>query len=263
MVASRSVEGVGGHDVRVELRAGVEVVVVGGDAGRAELPRRLGRELAEGDADLHAELGHLAHGLEHLGELRVVLGDALPGRAHAEAGAAVGAGALGRLEDACDRRQRLALEAGGVVGALGAVGAVLAAAAGLDAHQGAELDLVLGPVGAIDLARPGDQVEEGQVVEGPQRGQVGSGHKGPTLARTGRPRQGREGASISKGPCDFRGFRIGRRCRRGAGVSHGGRKRAEGGRVFARRRGGHGGLKPEDRQWSSQMEFGNEERVRH
>jgi len=170
------VEGVGGDDVGVELGAGVEVVVVGGDAGGAELAGGLGGELAEGDADFHAELGDFADGFEDLGELGVVLGDASPRGAHAEAGAAVGAGALGGLEDAGERREGFAVEAGVVVGALGAVGAVLAAAAGLDAHEGAELDFVVGPVEAVGFARLLDEVEEGQVVKSAEGGKVVSRH---------------------------------------------------------------------------------------
>ncbi len=95
---------------------------------------------------------------------------------------------VGGLQDAGQRGKRLALQAGLVVGALGAVGAVLAASAGLDAHEGAELDLVPGPVGAVGLAGLRDKVEEGQFVEDAEGAQVVS-HEGVTLARKGCLRQ--------------------------------------------------------------------------
>ena len=151
--------------------------------GGAKLPRGLGRQLAERDADFHAELA-TSRTVSSTGlNFGVVLRHALPRRAHAEARAAVGPGALRRGQDRRQRRQRLLLQAGVVMGALGAVGAVLAAAAGLDAHQRAELHLVLRPVGAIGLARLLDQVEERQVVKGAEGGQVVSRHEAPTLAR--------------------------------------------------------------------------------
>jgi len=83
---------------------------------------------------------------------------------------------MGGLQNAVERQERLLGEAGVVVGALRAVGAVFAAAAGLDAHEGAELHLVLRPVPAIGFARLGDQVEEGLVVQGAEGRQVVSRH---------------------------------------------------------------------------------------
>ena len=67
-------------------------MIVGGDAGVAELVGFLGAEFAEGDADFHAERGDVADDIEHLLKLRGAAAHALPGGAHAEAG---GTGVLG------------------------------------------------------------------------------------------------------------------------------------------------------------------------
>ena len=61
--------------------------------------------------------------------------------------------------------QLLPLDRGLVAGRLRAVGAILGTATGLDAQQGAELDLVLGPVFLVN--RPGlfQEVEEWLVID--------------------------------------------------------------------------------------------------
>ena len=179
-------EGVGGDDLRVKLRAGVEIVIVGGDARLAELPRRLGRELPERDADLHAELGS-PRGPSRAPSANFASCSVTPRQAAPMQKRVL---PLARARSAVSRMrasgsERLALQAGVVVGALGAVGAILAAAAGLDAQQRAELHLVLRPVGAIDLARLRDQVEERQLVKRAEGSQVVAGHETPTLARMG------------------------------------------------------------------------------
>jgi hypothetical protein len=170
------VEGVGRDDAGIKFRAGVDVVIVGGDPGGAELARGLGREFAKRDADFHAELAHGADRFEDRLELGVVLRDAAPCRAHAEAGAAVGPCALGGFEDAVEWKERLLFEAGVVMGALGTVGTILAATAGLDTQERAKLHLMLRPVSAISLAGLLKQVEKGQVVKRAEGGQVVSRH---------------------------------------------------------------------------------------
>ena len=89
MVSRRSWKGVRGDDLGVILGRGVDVVIVSGDAGFLELARFGRAELAERDADFHAELADFADGAEHLLELRVALAHAFPRRAHAEAGRAI------------------------------------------------------------------------------------------------------------------------------------------------------------------------------
>jgi hypothetical protein len=176
-------KGVGRDDLRVKLRAGIEIMVVRRNPGGPELARGLGRELPQRDAHLHAELGHLAHRLEHRLEFRIVLRHALPRRAHAKARAAIDASALGGCQDRGQRRERFPLQAGVVMGALRAISAILRAPARLDAHQRAKLHLMLRPMRAISLPRPRHQVKERQRIERPKRSQVVSQHEAPTLPR--------------------------------------------------------------------------------
>ena len=139
-------------------------MVVGGEAGFLELARLVVAELAEGDADLHAELRNLADGFEHGFEFAIAFADAFPGGAHTEAGGAVFLGALRDREDLIAGHERLFFESGIVVGALGAVAAILAATAGFHAEQGAKLDFVFRPEFQEHAAAFLDEVEEGAAV---------------------------------------------------------------------------------------------------
>ena len=140
-------------------------MIVGGHACFLELASLLVTELAEGDADLHAELAHLADGLEHRLETAVAGFHTLPRRAHAEAGGAALAGLLGKRKDLVASHELSGLHAGVIAGALGAVGAVLAASARLHAQQGAELDIILVPILQMDRAGALDQVEKRAAVD--------------------------------------------------------------------------------------------------
>src|SRR5204862_3033283 len=82
-------ERVRADDLGIEFRRGVDVVIVSGDAGFLELARLGERELAERDADFHAELAHFADRAEHLLKLRVAITHALPRRTHAKARRAI------------------------------------------------------------------------------------------------------------------------------------------------------------------------------
>ena len=123
----------GRDDPVVVLRAGVEVVVVGGEpCFRQSLGLLIG-EHARGDAGFHAHASHPTHHLEHGLEGRAIA-NLPPGPAHAEP---VGTGFLGSpcpLQHRCNLH--LSFEGRNVtavVNRLGAVGTVLLAAAGFDA----------------------------------------------------------------------------------------------------------------------------------
>ena len=131
-----------------------------------------GPDLAERNADFHAELADFADGLEDLLEFRGAVADALPRRAHAKAGGALRAGAVRSGEDVVERQETFALEAGGVVGALGAVAAVFATAAGLDAEEAATLDFRAAPMLQMDGAALRDEIEERLLIEGAESGQL-------------------------------------------------------------------------------------------
>src|SRR5262249_39715924 len=125
--------GARGDDLAVELRRGVEIVVVVVEAGIFQPPRLRTGQHAERRAGLEPErLDALAPRAHSIGGavLRIA-----PGRAHAEAARA---GALRRLRLGDDRRrvhQLLGLHARLVVRALRTIGAVLRAAAGLDRQE--------------------------------------------------------------------------------------------------------------------------------
>lgn len=134
------VVGAGCDDGGVELARGVEVVVVGSQAGVLELLGLVLVDHAEGHADLHA---HRAHARDHLldvFEACLAAAHVAPGGAHAEPGAAVVLGDAGGLEYVVDGAHLGGFEAGAVPGGLCAVRAVFAAAAGLDVHQRTHLD---------------------------------------------------------------------------------------------------------------------------
>ena len=125
--------GTGGDDLAVEIRRGVEVVVVIVEAGLFQLLRLRFGQHAERHAGLEAKgfdpLDHRANSVEI-----AILGRA-PGGAHAKAaGAGIACGTrLG--EHLVERHQLLGIHAGVVMGALRTIGAVLGAAAGLDREQ--------------------------------------------------------------------------------------------------------------------------------
>ena len=115
------------------------VVVV--EAGVGQLVGLLPGQHAERDAGLHAaDVLHRPHQFGHLAALGI--GGAAPGRTHAEARRAGGAGLGRRVHHIRLRQQPVGVQAGIVVDALGAVLAVLRTAPGLDAEQGADLHLV-------------------------------------------------------------------------------------------------------------------------
>ncbi len=77
----------GGDDFAVVFLAGVEVVIVGVEAGGGKAVGLVGREHAEGGADLEAHAVDGADEVEDVVEF-VVIADVTPGRTHAEARAA-------------------------------------------------------------------------------------------------------------------------------------------------------------------------------
>ncbi len=157
--------GVCGDDVGVVLGGGVEVVVVGGDAGIAELYGFIGAEFAEGYADFHAEFRDVADDVEDLIEALCAAADTTPSSAHAEAGGAGSGGGLCAFEDVAFSHEAFGFDAGFVAGGLCAVGAVFGAPAGFDGEEGAELDFGLGPVLLVDFTGFLDEIEEGEGVE--------------------------------------------------------------------------------------------------
>ena len=129
------------------LGAGVEVVVVGGEAGLGQALGLGVGEHAGGDAGLQAQLAHAPHHLEH-GLKGGAVADFAPGPAHAEA---LGAGVLGGpgpFQHGGHLQVGAAVEVAAVVHGLGAVGAVLLAAAGFHTEEGGQLH----PVPRIGLA---------------------------------------------------------------------------------------------------------------
>jgi hypothetical protein len=156
-------QGVGGDHPAVEVGCGVEVVVVVVEAGVGELLGLAFLQHAQGHAGLQAERLHLAHHLEHRGEVLVLR--PAPGGTHAEA---AGAARLGRArvgEHLVDREQALAGETAVVAGGLRAVAAVFRAAAGLDREQGGALHFLRVEVAAMHLLGAEDELEQGQLEE--------------------------------------------------------------------------------------------------
>ena len=157
--------GAGADDPAVELGAGVEIVVVGGEAGLGQPRRLMGLEHAEGDAGLHADGVDSAHHLDHGVELGAVAHLA-PCRAHAEARGAgrLGLGRrrhhLGRVHDLVAGQLHL-----GMVGRLRAIAAILRTAAGLDRKQAGALDGVGVVMLAVNAAGAVDQVEQRRLVD--------------------------------------------------------------------------------------------------
>jgi hypothetical protein len=153
------VVGAGGDDGPVELRRGVQIVVVRGEPGVRKPVRLLLREHAERAARLHAQTTHHTHHVEHAIEL-VVVRHVAPRGAHAEPNGPLFPGVRRGVRQFAQRDKVLASHVGLVVGRLRAVGAVLGTTAGLDAQQHAPLDFI-GPVmRAVGTLRAKHQVRE-------------------------------------------------------------------------------------------------------
>ncbi len=131
--------GARGNDLRIELRRGIQIVVVRGQSRGFQSLRLTGREHAQRRADFHAQRRHL---LDHLqdGVERLAVVHLTPRGTHAEARRSVIPGHLRsakhgrRIHQSCSRDARL------VVSALRTVRAVFGAASGLDAQQRATLN---------------------------------------------------------------------------------------------------------------------------
>ena len=83
------VVGAGGDDGGVELAGGVDVVVVGGEAGVLEGAGLGGVDHAEGDTGLEAEGAHAGDHLDDVAQAVAAAAHVAPRRAHAEARAAL------------------------------------------------------------------------------------------------------------------------------------------------------------------------------
>ena len=134
-VVQAIVVGARGDDLGIVSARGVEVVVVGGEAGVLESSGLVGGKHSQRDARFHAEVAHFANHFQDGVELGPVLW-ASPGGAHAEARCA----AIASLVSAATLTsatpiKRLAFNRRLVVGALRTIAAILGAAAGLDAQQ--------------------------------------------------------------------------------------------------------------------------------
>jgi len=157
--------GPGPDDARVELGAGVEIVVIGGKTGLGQPPGLIGPEHAQGDAGLHADGGDAAHHFQHGVELGAVPNLA-PGRAHTKArsprrlGLGGGGNHRGRFHDPVPGQPDL-----GMVGRLRAVGAILGTTAGLDAEQAGPLDVAGVVIQAMDPSGVVDQIEQRCLVD--------------------------------------------------------------------------------------------------
>jgi len=156
----------GGDNVGIKLRGGVQVMVIGVEAGLFEALSLGGRQHTEGSANLEAQAAYLANHFED-GLEGGALPHLPPGGPHTKAGGPCFFGFAGGLEDFFQRHEFLHRECAGVAYGLGAIGAVLGAAAGFNGEQAAQLD---GVPGAKHSAVYGhglkNQVHEGQVVQG-------------------------------------------------------------------------------------------------
>ena len=163
--------GAGGDDVAVELRRGIQVVVVVVQAGGGQRLGLLLVEPAEGHAGFQAHGLHALDHLQHVGH--VLRRRVLPGGAHAEARRADGLGLGRRLQHLLHLHQLFLVQAGVVVAGLRAVLAVLRTGAGLDRQQGRDLHAIGVEVPAMHGLRLEQQVVErlreqrAHFVEGP------------------------------------------------------------------------------------------------
>ena len=137
----------GSDDFAVELGRGIEIVVVGAEAGLFQaLGLGFGKH-AKCAADFQIERGDAADHFQYAVEILAVI-DLTPGRAHAKSRGAFGFRAPGRVEYLGGAHQLLACYAGFVMRALRAIGAIFRATAGLNREQAAKLDLS----GAMEFA---------------------------------------------------------------------------------------------------------------
>jgi len=165
-------EGVGGDDLRIIVFRGIDVVIVGGDAGGFELAGFGVAELTEGDADFHAKGADLADGFEDLFEAGITGADPFPCGTHAETGGTGGACGFGAFEDGFAGEETFGSDTGLVAGTLGAVATIFAAATGFDTEKAAELDFIGRPMVLGDRAGLLQEIEEGAVIEGLKVGEV-------------------------------------------------------------------------------------------
>ena len=157
-------EGVGSDDFAVVLRRGIDVMIVGGDSGFLKRGGFLGTEFSQGDTDFHAELADVFDNIDHFLKAVRAHADATPCGPHAKTGAAIVPGGLGAHHDVVFLHEFFCFNATGIAGALSTVGTVLAATAGLDAQEGAELDLAVWPVCLVDSAGLLNEIKKRQVV---------------------------------------------------------------------------------------------------
>ena len=151
----------GVDDRVVELRIGVDVVVVVVEPGGLECRRLLAAEHAQRGAGLEAERLHFADHRGDLGDVAVL--GRTPRRAHAEARGTGGLGLPGLLQHRLGAHQLRGIDPGVVALRLRTVGTVLRAAAGLDRQQGADLHLGRVEAAAVDLGGAEQQLRERQV----------------------------------------------------------------------------------------------------
>ncbi len=151
--------GAGGDHLAIELRGGVQVVIVVVQPGLLEFSGLLVGQHAQGEAGLHAEV---MHGADHLDDvIQIFIRGVAPGGAHAEAACPLLFCDIGCFDHILHRQQLLRFQLGAVFAALRAVTAILGAGAGLDADQAGGLYCIgikVCPVCALGLKQ--------QVVEG-------------------------------------------------------------------------------------------------
>ena len=144
----------------VDLRRGVEVVVVVVEPGGLQRVGLRSTQHAQRGAGFQTEAFHRAHDLGHFHHIAILR--AAPGRAHAEA---AGAGILRRLrtlQHCFHAHQFLRLYAGVVARRLRAIRAVFRAATGLDRQQGGHLYRIRIVVLAMHRVRAMQQLVERQ-----------------------------------------------------------------------------------------------------
>lgn len=153
----------GADDLAVELRRGVDVVIVEVDSSLKELYGLVRSQHAERDAGFHSKTFDRANHIADLIEIAVFW--TAPGRGHAEAARAGIFGALCAGDHIGAIHQAGRFQTGLVMRALGAVAAIFRTAARLDAEQACGLDVVWIEVVAVNALRPKHQVGKRQAVE--------------------------------------------------------------------------------------------------
>ena len=149
-----------------------------GNARRFELVRFGVADLAERDADFHAEPTDFSHRLDHLLEFFRAITHPAPRCAHAETRRALCARTFCRGQNFVDWEQFFPLDTGGIMRTLRAVRAVFTATTGLDAEQAATLHLFATPM--FEMRRPAlrDQIEERLLIESVEFFEI---HRGVTM----------------------------------------------------------------------------------